>query len=1001
MCFVFQGVLFWNREAPVSFQSFHNLKYGSSRWDVFDCFHVYCYDPKGSKQCYERCSHLSKIKADILYKIQPVFTQFQLCTLLLVSNLVQPEWISINCAEQVLKEVVCVSNEAHFVENIYLEGPPDVCGVGFVRFHGKCYCFAWNKSSECGQKTKIKNKSKLMSLNNITNLTVVMQEAITAHLPPVLLHKHPDGNNWQSLFVKKYLNIVQYKLSTNETSKTTGGYFAFEMDSSASFVPGNLFSCENGGFILRSCICDGKFDCVSDKSDEDGCQCNSTKMLIEKGQSFCKHVKHSNQTICGSLFHKSHKGICQTYVGTLKLTIMEDENLFACPLGANISINMVNDMYSDCEQEFDEPYLLSFLINHTHQPCQDPNFLPCKPGLPRCFQTNESCFYRLNEIGRLIPCSNGGNLEQCEKFDCNFNVKCPSSYCIPWSYILDGKWDCENGKDEDHEGLYKNRQNMCRNMFQCESFVGSCLPLSNICDGIEDCPRGDDETFCDVKHRNCLKTCLCLGYAIKCFKYCVSLTVLKNPSFTTVIFIEFNLRTIQRAMHRIFPKAKYLRYVNVSLQTICDCCLPEGLKIFTSLFNNLQLLTSFCFQSVVQVVILRLDRNNISAIQEHSFSGLDNLVVLTLSQNPLVSIRQDTFSKMTNGSIHLFLWGVNLEQTDSSVFISIKLSGLYTQDYHLCCLVDQTVCAVEIPWNFSCDDLLPEKSMLFLFVGFSCLVTFLSSVSMVLHVGRKHFSKAFRINVVSLNIIDMLLVSYLATIWIASVLYKGVFSVFEKTWRSGVPCFACSTVMIVFKICTELVLIHLSISRLVAVVYPFESKLTKSTKIMKHIFCLALISVGFGVSYTVLLSIIDGNLPTTICLPLVDPFKTSVLVVTLSWLIVFSELAALSTCTILHVLLVRKYSDSQQKIQSNVSKQKSSRSLKIQLMLVTLSNAACWLPANTFFISTMFLERYPIKMIIWVTIGILPINSCVHSCVLIIFCLKSKYTSSSTGLVPV
>ena len=54
--------------------------------------------------------------------------------------------------------------------------------------------------------------------------------------------------------------------------------------------------------------------------------------------------------------------------------------------------------------------------------------------------------------------------------ECNLNFKCQRYYCIPWSYLCDGKWDCPDGQDESSEE-FCGENRICNNMFHCRKSV--------------------------------------------------------------------------------------------------------------------------------------------------------------------------------------------------------------------------------------------------------------------------------------------------------------------------------------------------------------------------------------------------------------------------------------------------------------------------------------------------------------------------------------------------
>ena len=141
--------------------------------------------------------------------------------------------------------------------------------------------------------------------------------------------------------------------------------------------------------------------------------------------------------------------------------------------------------------------------------------IPCMEGHPTCYYLKDICIYNTNRYSNLIPCRTGGHLQNCRNFVCNLMFKCVDSYCIPWSYICDGKWDCPEGDDELNNPVCNNNE-ACIYLYKCRKTQQRCLHLENLCDGHEDCPFGDDELLCNLKETNCLSQCSCLLLAIKC-----------------------------------------------------------------------------------------------------------------------------------------------------------------------------------------------------------------------------------------------------------------------------------------------------------------------------------------------------------------------------------------------------------------------------------------------------------------------------------------------------
>ncbi len=77
------------------------------------------------------------------------------------------------------------------------------------------------------------------------------------------------------------------------------------------------------------------------------------------------------------------------------------------------------------------------------------------------------------------------------------------------------------------------------------------------------------------------------------------------------------------------------------------------------------------------------------------------------------------------------------------------------------------------------------------------------------------------------------------------------------------------------------------------------------------------------------------------------------------------------------VLEMRKYQKETLHIRKTQSKEKI-MSLPVQLFVITFTNLACWLPTSGVYIAALSLEQYPIDMVIWTSVCVMPINSLIN-----------------------
>ncbi len=187
--------------------------------------------------------------------------------------------------------------------------------------------------------------------------------------------------------------------------------------------------------------------------------------------------------------------------------------LFQCKPGEVIPSFLVNDSIPDCFEGHDENDFFEVRKRHTlhHGTCRDLMMIPCFPGDRRCFPIFKYCLYELHDglgQGFLQTCRNGRHLENCSSYECSYQFKCHSYYCVPWAYLCDGKSDCPLLNDE--EDCSKRN---CLHMFRCKQSL-VCIHLNDMCNGRTDCVHGEDELLCDLP--SCPRSCSCFQYAMSC-----------------------------------------------------------------------------------------------------------------------------------------------------------------------------------------------------------------------------------------------------------------------------------------------------------------------------------------------------------------------------------------------------------------------------------------------------------------------------------------------------
>ena len=344
----------------------------------------------------------------------------------------------------------------------------------------------------------------------------------------------------------------------------------------------------------------------------------------------------------------------------------------------------------------------------------------------------------------------------------------------------------------------------------------------------------------------------------------------------------------------------------------------------------------------------------------------DNHIVLKSHNIKLVSIKN-----------------VSLENPYALKYLKVEI--IDTSDFHLCCLAPNSKCTQPIPWYTSCSDLLPTTFIKISFIGMTIILLLINFLSILICTKINSSGKTFSKMVLSINFIDLFCGIYLSIIWMKDLANNRNFVLKEEKWRSDLICLIAIGVITWFSISVQCVLIFLSFSSLMIVIYPLETRF-KNLKFISY--CLNLIFI-FSLSLvffaTSAIKIHMKHASTPLCLPFVDPTKSKVELIVITWFVSISQFLTSLVILSLYIVLVQNVQKCIKKIDSNKF---SVSNLIIQLVLLTLSNFLCWVPCNIF-ISTMFLPKYPMSLVTWTTVAVMPLRSVTNPAVFIFMSIKN------------
>ncbi len=856
-----------------------------------------------------------------------------------VHNLASPEWVTIKCTENYLDHFVCVKDRrVKEIPKLWSEMSNMSCSSEKIKYKKNCFYAHWHLCSKNSvRKTNITRRQnmQLYPLGNISQLNFITS---SAKLSPIC----SEFRNSHYVFLFNKFSVKYNRTPLRDLDNCQGYwiYFGFATPS----IPGcNTFQCKNGVFISAQNVWNGLPDC-KDKSDEIECGHNISCLLLRKLVLLRKHEPQEKNL-------KKHHHQSDVVIQKYSLTDCGDE----------------------CE---DEPSMHSLLNNTVHR-CEDPQTLPCGQGYSKCYRICDICIYRLNRVGQIIPCRNGGHLENCVEFECNAMFKCSKYYCIPWKYVCDEKWDCPEGLEESSTCSSTN----CQQMFKCTGRNYICLHFKSLCDKIQDCPDGDDEYLCEMNSFTCHIGCQCISHNIVCLS--ANFSSLNKLNLVIVYAIMIIESAFSESATILMPHAKYSSLIDLEMRMSCGLVSGKELQMLKVYLNFLPVIEKHCFKGSPNLSNIQLGSNNIYRLESEAFNNLRNLKYLNLSDNLLHTFPENVFN--IYGQLNIVsLYENKLDHMKVTAFHAVFIGMLETRDFRLCCLTSAaTKCHAPPPWYISCTNLLATETLRGLFVVISlCIILF--NVTSLIVFFLQTSNSATKIIPVSINFSEIMCGIYLFIIWISDVMHKDMFVLQEEKWRTSVVCHIASGVFLYFTIADPVFLCFLSLSRLMVIYNPFDSLFKTNTFNFRSVLFIFVLLLIASFSTCLAIYFLQEAIPTGLCLYFVDPEKSTLSTIVLTCLITSIQLCAAGAICAAHHFLMKEVQKS-----GNLRVSKSSGTLPLQLILISFSNILCWIPTNFVFLFSLCVSQYPSELIIWTAVVIVPLNSIVNPLVFISTSLRS------------
>ena len=367
---------------------------------------------------------------------------------------------------------------------------------------------------------------------------------------------------------------------------------------------------------------------------------------------------------------------------------------------------------------------------------------------------------------------------------------------------------------------------------------------------------------------------------------------------------------------------------------------------------------------------------------------------LNLTSNPFINLPSKCFSNLFSLKL-LNLENISFEIVDPEAFISSYVKLIKTLDYRISCVIpNHSYCTTYPPWYVSCSDIIPHFFLKNIYIFVSILVMGLNSLSIFAQMLNFHGSGTsgiFKIKEIGLNLSDILCGLYLTCVWLSDSQLESVFIVNENVWKSHPLCFAGFNVALWFTVSCQIILLYISTFRLMAVIDPMKIRHISLELLFYQINMIHLFSFSISVAITLVLKLTEKHVATSLCLPFVDPSGSSVITKIISWITIISQSVSSILIVSMHSILIREVNKVKKSIQTAKSSDYSNKNMIFQLILTSASNILCWIPANAVYISVMFLSFYPVDLVAWTNVIIMPINSVINPCMIIATNLKCYF----------
>ena len=204
---------------------------------------------------------------------------------------------------------------------------------------------------------------------------------------------------------------------------------------------------------------------------------------------------------------------------------------------------------------------------------------------------------------------------------------------------------------------------------------------------------------------------------------------------------------------------------------------------------------------------------------------------------------------------------------------------------------------------------------------------------------------------------------------------KGSFVVDELNWRGNFACKSAANIFTFFQLSSLSMITFMAFTRLHVTIYPFKSPFKLISFTSKCLVCIFFSILVVSIGFTLFNIYVSESqlLPTALCNIFYNPLDNTINKIPALLLSVLQLGNCLAVIGMYYLIL--KTTRISLKMDTSKSKMLWHRRMMFQVILITGTNILCWVPSGIIYFSSVFIQPFPIKVLLFTSIYITPLNS--------------------------